>query len=532
MLALDDVSPMQRLRPFAAVVSAVAACALVAAPSAGAADLNATPSNLGSVFSSAKAGDVIHLAAGDYGTFTGGSKSGAVTLTGAGAKMYANLGASQNLVLDGLTLGGLTTNGARNLTVRNSTFTASTTIQTPTSAPNANILIDHNTFSGINVCSTCYEGRLTVRGYDNSQPVGVTISNNLFGPNGDSDGVQIIGNAYGVQVGPGNEFRNMAQVSAAHTDAVQLYGSSHTLITGNWMHDNSTGIMAPDGSDHETITNNVIQTTGYPWPIVLGAATNNTVAHNTLPGSGGTVEVDKSNGGDTSSGNVIKDNVLAGVTNASGGAPMGSAVDYNLMSSGTRGSHDIKAKPTYSGGSAPTTWTGFALAAGSAGTGRADDGTAMGIVPGATGAPAPGSSVPGGTPAPGGSGGGAGTTATTAPAPAATSAAAASDLVVAARSPGASPTLAVKRSRSQARFSAKLHYAVLVRAAATAVDRVSFMVDGRWVATDRTNPYALAWKAPRTTKYGTHVLTIKAFAKDGTVGVMTVKVRRVRAAGR
>ena len=46
-------------------------------------------------------------------------------------------------------------------------------------------------------------------------------------------------------------FTGLAQVSATHTDAIQLYGSSHTLITGNWLHDNSTGIMAPDTSDHD-----------------------------------------------------------------------------------------------------------------------------------------------------------------------------------------------------------------------------------------------------------------------------------------
>ena len=51
-----------------------------------------------------------------------------------------------------------------------------------------------------------------------------------------TDGVQIIGNAYGVQVGPGNEFTGLAQTtSGAHTDPIQLYGSSHTLITGNYI---------------------------------------------------------------------------------------------------------------------------------------------------------------------------------------------------------------------------------------------------------------------------------------------------------
>ncbi|WP_027005875.1 right-handed parallel beta-helix repeat-containing protein [Conexibacter woesei] len=505
-----------RARAAAAAATALLATALAAGP-AGAADVNATPSNFSSVFSAARAGDVIHLAAGDYGTFTGGSKSGPVTITGAGADMYANLGASQNLILDGLTIEGLATNGAKNLTIRNSTFTAATVIQTPTSTPNANILIDHNTFANINVCSTCYEGRLAVRGYQNTQPVGVTISNNTFGPNGDADGIQIVGGAYGVQIGPGNEFHDLLQVSQAHTDPIQLYGSTHTLITGNWLHGNATGIMAPDGSDHETITNNVIQTTSYPWPVVMGAAEGNVVSHNVFPGSGGTVEVDKSNAGDASSGNTVKDNVLANVANSTGGAPQGTTSDYNLASGGTRGSHDIKARPTFAGGSSPTSWAGYALAAGSTGTGKADDGTAMGIVPGAAGTPSnPGAA--GTTPAPAPSPT-ASTSATTAP-----PAVAPAPLIGA----GVSPLLAVKRSISHVRFTKRLRFALLVKRSASPVSRISFMVDGRWVATDRRAPFALSWKVPRTTRYGTHVLTVKAFAADGSVGTLSAKVRRVR----
>jgi hypothetical protein len=389
------------LRALAALVVLVVASAF-AASAARAADLNATTSSFSSVYSSAQGGDVIHLAAGNYGNWTPSSgKPSVVTITaqaGATAQMYPTIYVS-NLKLDGLTLNGAYLNGAKNVSIVNSTVTQMMRVDTPTSAPNANVLIDHNTFSGINVCSSCYEGRLAIRGYNNTQPVGVTVSNNLFGPGGDSDGVQIIGDAYGVQIGPGNEFRGLAQVSTAHTDAVQLYGSSHTLITGNWMHDNSTGIMAPDGSDHETITNNVIETTGYPWPIVMGNAVGNTITHNVLPGSGGTIEVDKSNGGATSSGNVITDNVIAGVTNASGGAPQGSSVDYNLTGK-LIGAHDVKASPTYAGGSSPNSYAGYALTATSAGATSASDGGAVGVRPGSTGVTDPPPPPPADTTAP------------------------------------------------------------------------------------------------------------------------------------
>jgi hypothetical protein len=379
------------LRGLTAVLMSISALAFGPVV-AHAADVNATTSNFSSVYSSAQGGDTIHLAAGDYGTWSpSSSKSSVVTITpqpGARVQIYPSIYVS-NIKFDGLVIDGAYLNGAKNVSIVNSTVTSMMRVDTPTSAPNANILIDHNTFSNINVCSTCYEGRLAIRGYNNTQPVGVTVSNNLFGPGGDSDGVQIIGDAYGVQIGPGNEFRGLAQVSEAHTDALQLYGSSHTLITGNWMHDNSTGIMAPDGSDHEIITNNVIETTGYPWPIVMGAATGNTITHNVLPGSGGTIELDKSNGGAASTGNVIKDNVIARITSAAGGVPQGATMDYNLVSGSKIGAHDIKASPTYSGGSAPSAYAGYALSASSAGATNASDGLAMGITTGSGGAPPP-----------------------------------------------------------------------------------------------------------------------------------------------
>src|SRR5262249_25662720 len=155
-----------------------------------------------------------------------------------------------------------------------------------TTINNANILFDHNTFDGINVCSSCYEGRLSIRGYSNTAAVGVKITNNHFGNGGESDGVQIIGDANGVEVGPGNGFSGIRQQSGfgAHVDPIQLYGSRNTLITGNYFHNNSTGIMAPNGSDDETVTNNVFVMDEYPFAVLFGWASNVTVTHNTLVG--------------------------------------------------------------------------------------------------------------------------------------------------------------------------------------------------------------------------------------------------------
>ena len=107
--------------------------------------------------------------------------------------------------------------------------------------------------------SSCYEGRLTVRGYNNTAPVGVTITNNHFGNGGESDGVQLIGGAYGVQVGPGNEFTGIKQGSySAHVDPIQLYGTTphgdHRATTSTATRPGSWRATA---TDHALITHNV-----------------------------------------------------------------------------------------------------------------------------------------------------------------------------------------------------------------------------------------------------------------------------------
>ena len=202
------------------VCAAWSLCMLLSPAGARATDRTATPSTFASVFASAQGGDRILLASGDYGTWSGGSKSGMVTITeqpGATASINPSMTNATNLTFDGLTIKGAYLSGARNVTFVNTKFTGMTRVDTIASISNANVLFDHNTFDGINMCCSCYEGRLTVRGYNNTSPVGVTISNNHFGNGGESDGVQLIGETYGVQVGPGNEFGSMKQGGSRRT---------------------------------------------------------------------------------------------------------------------------------------------------------------------------------------------------------------------------------------------------------------------------------------------------------------------------
>jgi hypothetical protein len=347
--------------------------------------LHATPASFGSVFSGAQGGDVISLGAGDYGSFGGGSKPAVVTIRpepGAAVSMAVSFSSASNLRLEGLTVRGATIGGStRNVTIANSVFTEAALVDTTQGMVNANIVFDGDRFSGISVCSTCYEGRLTIHGSKsvNTQPVGVTVQNSLFNGGGNSDGIQV--GSYGVQI-LNNEFTDLHQgdPSLAHTDALQLYGQSHTVVRGNYMHNVATGIMSPDGADHEVIENNVILTDGYPWGIVLGPDRGSKIRHNTLPDGAcnwdircGVLRITTGNRKDRRSrGTVVTDNVL-GQLFVEGDSTL-AAEGHNLIAQGGgAGVGDLKGKPTYSGGAHPKTMRGFALAAGSVGKSAASD---------------------------------------------------------------------------------------------------------------------------------------------------------------
>lgn len=292
-----------------------------ARPAPARAFLHATPDTLDDVFAGARAGDTIVLAGGRYGTFAGGMKSGTVTLAaapGATVAMAVNFNPARNIVLDGLKLTNLLIADprSRNLTVRNSRFDGAQAVIRTADLSNANILFSHNTHAGYDKCAGCYEGRLQLAGRTD-KPSGVTIRDSVFGPGGNSDGIQNGGR--GVRI-LGNRFFGVHQIdgpAGVHADAIQLYGSAGTLIRGNRMHDVAAGIMAPDGADHEVIEDNLIETDGYPYAITLGGDRGSVVRGNTLPGGRchwnlacGTLRIFAGNDGGGSDGTVVEDNVL------------------------------------------------------------------------------------------------------------------------------------------------------------------------------------------------------------------------------
>jgi hypothetical protein len=365
--------------PFHCCVIAVAATLLaaLAGPAGGqAADRNATPANFASVVSSARGGEVIHLAAGDYGSFAGASKPSMVTIkaeAGVQASIAANLQNASNLRFEGLQVTHANIERSTGIEFVGNTFTGPALIDTTDRNGDHAILFDSNTHDGIAVCSTCYEGRITVHGSSiNTTPVGVTIRNSHFGGGGNSDGIQV--GSYGVEI-LGNEFADLRQGDPrlAHTDAIQLYGQSHTVIRGNYMHNVATGILCADGCDNEIIEHNVILTIdSYPG-VLLGPDRNSIIRHNTFPA--GPVRVDDGNGPGSSSGTVIRDNIIDSYDLKGTGLK----AEFNLVADGSkRASSDMRANPVFVGGARPTMLAGYRLADLSPGKGSASDGTDRG----------------------------------------------------------------------------------------------------------------------------------------------------------
>jgi hypothetical protein len=384
--------PGWRRNVIGAIAAATAAAGLSLSDSALALDRPATPSTLASVFAAALPGDTVVLGSGNYGRFEGSNKSGLVTVKAApGATASMSLWTSaENLRLDGLVITGGYIDGARNLSVVNSKVTGYLRVDATETAHG--ILLDNDTFDGINLPANAYEGRLSIRGYNNTGAVGVQIRNSHFGNGGCSDGVQIVGGANGVQVGPGNEFEDLRVGSCdEHVDSIQLYGSRNTQIVGNYFHDSSTHIMAPDGGNGEVISDNVMVGSDYRPAVQLGSHDGTSFTHNTVRNVN--VHMDSKTGGRASRNGVIRDNVMVGggFNTTSGSGCQSCTVSHNLFSGGAwaSGSNSIVGNPVFVGGSNPTSYAGHALASGSPGKGNASDGTDRGIRVGNAPAPNP-----------------------------------------------------------------------------------------------------------------------------------------------
>ena len=367
-------------------------------------DLNATPDNLASIIAAAQPGQTVCLASGSYGTFTGAAKAGRVTIQpapGASVGISVDFNGASNITVTGVTLNNATLEGAtHDVTLSNSTVAASGQIVVlpDQMTASSNIVIDHNTLQNQS-CGTGLQGRIDVQdaGANNSNPVGLTISNNYLS-GGTADGVRLDAGS-GIQV-LGNTFTQLDDVDPCHTDAIQIYGSaSHVIMKGNFFYSQQNAASCSlgmwDGGDHNVFENNVVAGTpnnGCYGAVALLDDDSSTVIHNVfayggcLPHGTSTPCGDVTLGGKTDqgagTGTLIRDNIMTDIANGDGGLNATYSEDHNLCHPGSgcrTGNGDINGVPVFAGGSAPTTFSGFALCAGSPGVGRASDGTNMGL---------------------------------------------------------------------------------------------------------------------------------------------------------
>ncbi|MGZ3794549.1 MAG: hypothetical protein ACXVCP_19535 [Bdellovibrio sp.] len=329
--------------------------------------------------SNAASGSTICLNSGDYGSITlsGISKSISVTLqsiTGSGATIGIIINKSNQLTFQNLTLSEFTWSGNENTNIKvlKNIFIGQMSVYGNGNGSPQHNVIDGNTFDGINSCDTCYEGRLQIYGGND-----LIVSNNHFGKNGDSDGIQMGG--YGTTIGPGNIFEDIIYLGSRHIDAIQLYGEvDHQTITGNYFRRNSDSIMAPDGGNAVTITKNVFEG-GLDYPqIITGSQSNITIVHNTILNS--MITVDAKSGSSASSNALVQDNI---VLNGEFKVVCTNCVfNHNLFNSGSipYGTNNIFGTPTFAGGATLTKYTDYLLTQGSVGYKAATDGLDMGGV--------------------------------------------------------------------------------------------------------------------------------------------------------
>jgi Domain of unknown function (DUF4082)/PKD domain len=349
-------------------------------PPSGACNLNATPSTFDSQVSAAKAGQTVCLASGNYGTWSGTNK--AITVKAAS-------GATPNMSIDfaagdsGFTLSGVSNlsgnidGDAHDITISNST--SSDTIEI-TGDRSGQILFDHDNFFAHK--SDCADGcmpALWIGPGGTAHDTRVVIQNSVFRYD-PGDGIQA-GSAFTVR---NSDFSvDDSLCGPCHTDNIQLYsgqandGTGSTIV-GNYIHDGQDGIVQFDGGGGHIITDNVIARMSL-FGMDFGGDKGTQLIHNTEYGITGRGLDLTSKAGENSSGEVIKDNVLKDIalTDSDSSAKPSVNTD-NMLGSDASGSN-FNGTPTFTGGSSPTTWAGFALASGSAGKGRASDAKDVGI---------------------------------------------------------------------------------------------------------------------------------------------------------
>lgn len=347
----------------------------------------------------AKGGTVMCLASGDYNYSNGNG----IDLYGVGPSSTVTLEPAPGATVE---LGTLDYNGVSNITVTgftgssvsagvqmvpagdgNNTHDSVTYDAMPNNgvfvqnAPaNSNTLIAHDTFDGY--ASSGESSRLNIEATSPDCPDGVTVENNQIS-GGESDGIDTSGESCGTQI-LHNDISNIVEsnCNGIHCDAYQDNGGGEqNVFEGNYMHNVSDCGLFDDGTTGLTYSDNVC--TGLSdslYAIQFGGGVDMTMTHNTFATTE-PIEYGNDHNGNPSSNFTFTGNAtMDGVPSLNPGQPApGLTEDYNLLSGGSgAGAHDISGSPTFSGGSSPSSFAGFALASGSLGYGM-DAGTSMGV---------------------------------------------------------------------------------------------------------------------------------------------------------
>ena len=265
---------------------------------------------------------------------------------------------------------------AKNIQILNNTLTDGVLVMSLGCGGSINVLIDGNLFGDLG--QALYEGRLSIRGDSSTVPIGVTVSNNHFGPGCQADGIQLVGLVSGAVIGPGNVFEGIIQSGPVHCDSIQFYAEgSDNIVTGNWFKNSSVALQHQGASEmpkHTMFTNNVISNVAQ---FQVGNSADFVFEHNTIYNLTDVFRFDT----EPSSNVSYRSNIIMGNT---AGSPGGTTLAaYNLCSSSNlcSGSNAIIGTPTFVGGAAAsiTSFAGWQLTVSSLGVNAGHDGLNIGM---------------------------------------------------------------------------------------------------------------------------------------------------------
>jgi hypothetical protein len=314
---------------------------------------------------------------------------GAVTFTGASNVAIAGFGPTNGSSdVDGMLAQGEYEGPNYNIVWSYNFMSTQGVWVTQNAMTNANILITHNWFVGFTSSGESDRIDLDTRSASNC-PNGVVVSYNLI-KGGESDGIDVAGGNCGSQI-LNNEITGIIEsnCNGIHCDAIQDAGDGkQTLISGNYFHNNSDGLLFDNGNvGPDIITNNVFDNPTYRC--TEGIYGDGTVFdHNTFDCE---VNISSTTTNVNFTNNIMGPSSLAQLTfYPTDACCTFKTLDYNLHASGAyngrpTGSHDIIGSPIYIGGTEPSTYAGWALASNSPGVGRASDGTNLGAALGSVG---------------------------------------------------------------------------------------------------------------------------------------------------